>query len=162
KYGQNTGLLLLGLAGFAQFEKKDRPVLAGIFAALTALKPHLLAVFGVLLVLNAFRPRGTLTLIAGIATIAISVVVAMIVDPEIFSQYQHHLQRKDSGATRPLSGWAVPLASGYLRAAIDASRFWIQFVPCAIACILYALYFWRHRRMWNWSAELPAVVWVSV
>jgi hypothetical protein len=49
-FGQNTGLLALGLAGFLYFHKADRPALAGAFAALTALKPHLLAVFGVALI----------------------------------------------------------------------------------------------------------------
>ena len=57
-YGQNTGLLLLGLAGFLHATRKEQPVAAGAWAALTALKPHLLAGFGVLLLVDAVTRRG--------------------------------------------------------------------------------------------------------
>ncbi|HEY1189664.1 MAG TPA: glycosyltransferase family 87 protein, partial [Gemmata sp.] len=57
-YGQNTGLVLLGLAGFLHFSNRGEPRGAGACAALTALKPHLLAVFGVLLIADALTRRG--------------------------------------------------------------------------------------------------------
>lgn len=162
-YGQNTGFLLLGLAGFTYFEKRNRPVLAGICAALTALKPHLLAVFGVLMILNTCRPGGTRLLLAGVGTLAVSLGLALTVNSGILGQYwQATLHSDPHGATQPLSGWAVPLASWYLRQAIDPSQFWIQFVPCVLACGMYAVYFLAHRRSWSWPRELPGVIWTSV
>lgn len=163
KYGQNTGFLLLGLAGFAFFTQRNRPIAAGVFAALTALKPHLLAPFGVLLVLNAFRPRGLVTLIAGVGTIAIGLGIAVLVDPNILDQYLAATQRSDAeGTTKPLSGWALPQAAFYLRIWFTPEKFWVQFIPCAVACACAAVYFWLRRKTWNWEEELPTVVWVSV
>ena len=63
-YGQNTGFLLLGLAGFLHFARRDRPFAAGACAALTALKPHLLAVFGVLLVAVGVAAAGPVAFVA--------------------------------------------------------------------------------------------------
>ena len=162
-YGQNTGLLLFGLAGFAFFTRHDRPALAGACAALTALKPHLLAPFGVLLVLNAVRPRGLVTLLSGVSTVALGLAVALLVDPNIIDQYLTATRDADAkGAAKPLSGWMLPQGAYYLRIAVAPTRFWVQFVPCAAACLAYAVYFLRKRRSWDWAAELPLLVGVSV
>src|SRR5262249_32293394 len=132
KYGQNTGLLLFGLAGFAFFNQRNRPVLAGACAALTALKPHLLALFRVLLIVNLMPPRGLTPLIAGVAMIALGLVVAIVVDPSISTKSRAALENADAhGAAKPLSGWVLPQAAFHIRVAIDPTRFWIQFVPCA-------------------------------
>ena len=53
--GQITTVVLLGLAGFAYFARMDRPYLAGACTALTAVKPHLLALFALWLLLEATR-----------------------------------------------------------------------------------------------------------
>src|SRR5262245_14988290 len=71
-YGQNTGFMLLGLAGFLHFRRAEKPFAAGACAALTALKPHLLAVFGVLLLTDAFSRRGAKSLASGTAVIALA------------------------------------------------------------------------------------------
>ncbi len=71
-YGQNTGLLVLGLAGFLHYTRKGKPLSAGACAALTAFKPHLLAGFGVLLLADAVTRRGRITLAAGLGVIALS------------------------------------------------------------------------------------------
>ena len=167
KYGQNTGLLLFGLAGFAYFDAKNRPVLAGACAALTALKPHLLAVFGVLLVLNVLRPRGVLTLVSGVAVIAMGLVIALAVNADVLDQYLAALRRPKTESSVPLHLWQLPQGAYYLRMALvphdpQGRSFWIQFVPCILACGVYATVFLRRRKSWNWSAELPAIIWVSV
>src|SRR5262249_40135913 len=71
-YGQNTGLLALGLAGYLHFINRGKPLAAGAFAALTALKPHLLAGFGVLLLADAVSRRGRIVLSGGLSVIALS------------------------------------------------------------------------------------------
>jgi hypothetical protein len=167
-YGQNTGLLLLGLAGFVYHRKHDRPAAAGAFAALTALKPHLLAVFGVLLVLDAVTRRGRVALAVGATLIAGSLGVAMLTNPDVIAQYRAALRDPGPGAVR-LAEWKLPVASFWLRMNVDQlgiglspSQFWVQFVPCAVACLGYAVYRVRRGSRWDWPADLPAVVCVSV
>jgi hypothetical protein len=161
-FGQNTGLLLLGLAGFAYFRKVDRPALAGAFAALTALKPHLLAAFGVLLVLDALLARrGRVALASGAAVLAASLGIALLANPDVVSHYREAVLNPAPGAV-PLHGWILPVASYWIRVGIDPSQFWVQFVPCLMACVGFAIYrLWRGAE-WDWSRELPLVVWLSV
>ena len=85
-YRQNTGLLVLGLAGFAYFWKADRPAVAGAFAALTALKPHLLAPFGVLLLVGVMDRRGRIALAAGGGVLAAALAVACLANPAVIGQ----------------------------------------------------------------------------
>ena len=160
-FGQNTGLLLLGLAGFAYFRKTDRPAAAGAFAALTALKPHLLAVFGVLLVLDAaFGRKGRVALAAGAGVLLASLGVAVALNPAILDQYRAAVRDPGPDAI-PLHGWVLPVGSYWLRAKLEVP-FWVQFVPCALACLGYGAYRIRRGSRWDWAAELPVAVWLSV
>ena len=160
-YCQNTGLLVLGLAGFAFFWKADRPAVAGAFAALTALKPHLLAPFGVLLVVGLIDRRGRIALASGSGVLAAALAAVCVVNPSVVSQYLEAV-RNPAPDAEPLSSWALPVASYWLRVAIDRGTFAWQFAPCAAACAgLVAYRLWRGKE-WDWPRELPLVVWVSV
>src|SRR5438067_5302586 len=167
-YGQNTGLLVLGLAGFVYHRKAGRPAAAGAFAALTALKPHLLAAFGVLLVLDAATRRGRVALAVGAGLVAASLGLAVLTNPGVISQYRAAVRDPGPGAV-PLAEWRLPVASYWLRMHADRlgvglrpGQFWVQFVPCALACLEYASYRLRRGDRWDWPAELPGVVGVSV
>lgn len=158
-FGQNTGFLLLGLAGFLFF-RDTRPYLAGCFAAFTAIKPHLLAVFGVLLVLDVFRRDGWKVLLAGGGGLVVGSLVSLAVDARIFDLFAAALRRPETPETVPLRDWHVPLVAWELRHAIDPCRFSLQFVPCVAAGLLMAV----HRvtsRDWEWRRQLPAAVLVS-
>lgn len=160
-YGQNAGLLLLGLAGFLHSTRNGRPVAAGAWAALTALKPHLLAGFGVLLIVDALSRRGRITLVMGMFIVAIAIGIASDVNPLVLGHFVAAVRDPGSGAT-PLSGWALPVPSYWLRMAIAPDRFWVQFVPCLVGCA--ALLVWRLRagKDWDWTRALPVTVAVSV
>jgi hypothetical protein len=160
-FGQNAGFLLLGLAGFAYFRKIDRPAVAGAFAALTALKPHLLAVFGVLFVLDAITRKGRIALATGAGVLAVSLGLAVLANPDVIEQYRTAVRDPGEGAI-PLDAWKLPVASYWIRVKIDPTAFWIQFVPCAVACLGFAAYRLGRGKDWDWAAELPGVVWVSV
>lgn len=160
-FGQNTGLILLGLAGYAYFRKAGRPAAAGAFAALTALKPHLLAVFGVLLILDAANRAGRIVLVVGAGLIVASLGAAVAANPHVLGQFRAALRDPGPGAI-PLPAWVLPVPSYWFRVWLAPGQFWIQFVPCVAACAGYAGYrLWRGRS-WDAVAELPAVVWVSV
>jgi Glycosyltransferase family 87 len=160
-FGQNTGLLLLGLSGFLYFRTHDRPYLAGGFAALTALKPHVLAAFGVVLVLDAVSTAGRKALAAGVAVIAAGAVAAVAMNPDIFDLFLAALRKPSTPEAYSLSDWQVPLASYHLRRSLDAGAFWIQFVPCLGLCAAAVPYYWLRRRTWDWRAELPRLVLAS-
>jgi hypothetical protein len=160
-YGQNTGFMLLGLAGFLHFTRKDKPPAAGAFAALTALKPHLLACFGVLLIAGALSRRGAKSLAAGVAVIAAALAVALAANPHVLAQFVDAVRHPAEGAT-PLSGWTLPLPAYWLRMRLAPPQFWVQFVPCALACAGFLAYRIRKGSAWDWSRMLPLVVAVSV
>ncbi len=159
-YGQNTGLLLLGLAGFLHF-RNTRPTLAGCFAALLAIKPHLLAVVGVLIVLDVFRDRGWRVLLGGVVMLALGSLVAVAFSAHIFQHFIDAAARPATPETVPLKDWHVPLIAFDLRHLIAPDTFAVQFVPCAVACLLMAVHRLLRWKAWDWTEQLPAAVLVS-
>jgi hypothetical protein len=160
-YGQNTGFMLLGLAGFLHFRRQEKPFAAGACAALTALKPHLLAVFGVLLLADAFTRRGAKALASGVTMIALALVAAVAANPAVLEQFIEAARHPAEGAT-PLSDWALPVPAYWLRMWLAPEHFWVQFVPCALACAGFLAYrFWKGAA-WDWSRMLPLVVAASL
>jgi len=157
-FGQNTGFIVLGLAGFLWF-RPTRPMLAGAFAALTAIKPHLLAVFGVLLIWDAWTRDGRRALLGGIALLALGSLFALSVQPHIFEWFVDALRRPAVPETTPLADWHVPLLSYEFRRAVDPNRFWLQFVPLGIAVI--AVIAWQWKRRIDWPMALPCAVVLS-
>lgn len=160
-YGQNGGLLLLGLAGSQYFRGAGKPVPAGACAAITALKPHLLAVFGVLLVLDAATRRGAVMLAAGVATLAAALGFVLALNPDAVGQFVHTTLHPPPGAV-PLTEWVLPVPAYWLRFLLASDRFWVQFVPCLLACLGFAAWRVRAGECWSWPAALPWVVWASV
>jgi hypothetical protein len=156
-YGQNTGLPLLGLAGYLHFLDRGRPLAAGGCAALTALKPHLLLGFGVLLLADAMTRRGRLVLLADGSAILAALGVALLADPHVLGQYLVAMRNPEPGAT-PLTAWELPVPAYWLRKAVGLDFFWVQFLPCEVICV--ALLVWRVAagRRWDWVKALPVVV----
>lgn len=160
-YGQNTGFLVLGLAGYLHFIRKDRPLAAGAFAAFTALKPHLLAGFGVLLIADVVARRGRIGLAAGVGVIALSLGFVLSMDQQVIGQFAAAIRDPGPDAI-PLHAWTLPVPSYWLRMRVAQDQFWVQFVPCVVACL--ALTVWRltEGARWNWGRALPVAVAVSV
>jgi hypothetical protein len=160
-YGQNTGFMLLGLAGFLHFTRTDRPRAAGACAALTVLKPHLLACFGVLLVANAVTRHGRVALATGVAVIVGALGAALATNLAVVSQFIGATRHPAEGAV-PLSDWALPVPAYWLRVGIAPDQFWVQFVPCALACAGFLAYRMWKGKEWDWPRALPLVVAVAV
>jgi hypothetical protein len=160
-YGQNTGFLVLGLAGFLHFTRREKPLAAGACAALTALKPHLLAGFGVLLIADAFTRRGRVALGAGVSVIGVSLGLALLANPHTIDQFAAAVRDPGSHAV-PLDAWTLPVPAYWLRVELAPNLFFVQFLPCAVAC--GALVMWRIRAGESWKCKqaLPGVVAISV
>ena len=161
-YGQNTGFMLLGIASFLHFTRSGKPLPAGACAALTALKPHLLAVFGVLLLADALtRARGEVARewCRGDRSCASSSLSWPI--PTVIAQFVEATRHPAEGAI-PLSDWALPVPAYWLRMWLAPSHFWVQFVPCMLACTGFLAYRIRVDHDWDWSRMLPLVVAMSV
>ena len=164
-YGQNTGLLALGLAGFLYYMRREKPLAAGACAALTAIKPHLLAGFGVLLLADVLRRRGFFALITGVGVIAVSLGLAVAGNPAVIEQFIAAVRDPARRPSRSTTGTCPCRATGFAcrSPARTSARTGSGFSSCrAVACV--ALLIWRvvAGRAWDWSRAMPLVVAVSV
>jgi hypothetical protein len=161
--GQINGFMLLGLVGFVWFLQRDRAWLAGTLAALTAIKPHLLAPFALVLVLEACRnSRTRKAVLTGAAVIAVCAALPLLVNPDIWSQYLQATSTSSANTHHTLSDWEHPTLGYALRQAIPNRPFAAMFIPLAIVLPLVAGYWWKRRVNWNWSRELPRLTLVSL
>lgn len=169
-YGQNTGFVLLGVAGFVYLRAQGRPTAAGAAVALTAIKPHLLALFGLALVFDAATRSGRRALLGGVAVVALGAGLALVPDPDVFRQFAAALSRPRSAESVPLSHWQIPTPGYRLREFVAGDRlahdagalFWLQFLPLAAGVIALVPYWLARRRAWDWTVETPRLVFASV
>ncbi|MBN9323735.1 DUF2029 domain-containing protein [bacterium] len=161
-YGQNTGLILLGIAGFVYLRTRGYPVAAGAVVALTAIKPHLLALFGLALVLDATTRSGRRVLAGGVGTLAVVSALAWAVGPGVFPQFVAGMTRPSSLASPSVTDWPLPLLSYQLRVAVDPTAFGLQFLPVGIGAGVLIGYWWVRRGRWDWPVEAPRLVLASV
>jgi len=161
-YGQNTAFVLLGVAGFLYFRTKGYPLAAGLIVALTAIKPHLLAIFGLAMILEGTTRPGRRVLLGGIVTIILASLLALIPNREIFRDFIEAFRRPNTHTTPSVTEWALPLVSYKLRVWIDDEQFRLQFIPIAVLAVLLVPYWWIRRQAWDWSIETPRLVFASL
>ena len=160
--GQISAFLLLGVVGFVVQMKANRPVAAGCFAALTAIKPHLFLLFALLLALEAFRVRAARKAIAaGAGLLVVAGAIPLLWNADVWSQYIAAVLRPPSLTHVSMAQWDHPTLGFLLRQAVPGHPFWVQFVPLALSIPVVAVYWWHRRNAWDWTAELPRIVLVS-
>ncbi len=156
--GQVTSLSLAGLAGFLALRRAGRPGLAGVAAALTACKPHLLALFGLALALDAVRSRaGRSALVAGGLAVLAATLAAAAPNPAVAEQYAAALTAPSSADHRAPADWRHPTPGSYLRAAVAPNSFAAQLAPLAAGVTALLVVWWR-RPGWDWDRALPWLV----
>jgi len=165
--GQTGPLILLGVIGFLHFEKRQNGWLAGACAILAAIKPHLLYLFWIALLLWAIKRRFWPVLPgAGLAGLA-AMMIPLTMNPTVIRQYIHriafappiHWIDPSSGA---VLFWLTPTFGTLLRLFLGAERSWLQFVPLLVGMIWFVFYWRRHRQRWEWSSQMPALLFVSL
>jgi hypothetical protein len=169
--GQISGFLLLGLLGFLWnvVSREATPSagrgwwLAGLFAALTAIKPHLLLPFALVLLLETLRGGRTWrTVVAGGAALVVFGAIPLLWNPDIWTQYREATAAQSAGTHNTPNEWMHPTLGYWLRTLHPDRPFALMFVPLAVAVPLVAGYWWVRRKQWNWATELPRLVLVSL
>lgn len=157
--GQYAGVLLLGVVGFLAAHRADRPMLAGGFAALTALKPHLFIPFAIGLLIDALRTsHGRRVVLGGTAMLALGALAATLANPSIWSQYFAATTGSGSDLAPGLRDWFNPTIQAWVRQSIPGRPFWVQCVPAALGAIGFAIYWWQRGGPERWPRALPWAV----
>jgi hypothetical protein len=160
--GQITALALLGVAGFTAAIRANRPGWAGVAASLTALKPHLLAVFGLLLILESLRDRTTRrAVVVGTLMVLAATAVATAVNTAVLGHYADAITAPSSADHRGVSDWCPPTLGWKLRSWIAPERFAVQLIPLAVGSILTVAW-WFRRRRFDWITTMPGIVFGSL
>jgi hypothetical protein len=156
KVGQIGPVFLLGLVGFMYFEKKQKWWLAGTFAALTLIKPHLLYLFLFAILLWSWRQKNWRVPVSMALTIFLGLFISWVVNPSLIGQYIYAVTHY------PPSDYASATLGAVLRALFGENRFWLQFVPPAFGCLWFLVYWRRRWSSWNWHDQAVLVVLVSI
>jgi hypothetical protein len=144
--GQTTILVLLGVCLFIRLEQQ-RPFRAGAALLLTLLKPHLLALFWPVLLLDILRRREWRLVAGGVCATAVASAIGTLIDPRIWTQYLVSVRAEH------IENQYFPNIACTLRILISPHSLWPQLLP-AIAGIVIALWIWaRTRGQWEWSRE---------
>jgi hypothetical protein len=162
RMGQLPGVMVFGLVAFLVALRADRPGLAGLAAALTAVKPHLLLPFAALLACDAVVNRATRrAVLAGAAALLGLAAVATAVRPGVWREYTAAVNAPSDEYHKSPADWQPPTLAYHFRAAVGGGLN-TQFIPAAVATAGLVAYWCARRRVWDWEAELPRVVLVSV
>src|SRR5258708_4752722 len=153
--GQMGLVLMLGMILFFCWER-EHPYLAGAALILPFAKPHLLALFWIVLLLWA-AARGKMKIAVGFfSALVAATLIALYFDPGVFAHYREMLQ------VAAIQREFIPALSGVLRLLFFRRFFWMQFVPLAIGLAWCFRYVMKKREDWDWREHGPALLIVSV
>jgi hypothetical protein len=156
RMGQIGPVLLLGVAGFLHFEHKKQYWLAGAFAALLAIKPHLLYLVCISILAWSIGRRRWGILGGGALILLSATLTAMMFNPYVITQYL-----SATVAESPLV-WVTPTFGSLLRLLLGFERKWLAFIPMVAGIFWLGLYGLRHRANWLWADRIPLLLLVSV
>jgi Glycosyltransferase family 87 len=159
RMGQISPLVLLGLVGFVWSLEKRRDLTAGVFFALTAVKPQLVALIWVGWLLWTIREGRWKVMLGTAAALGGATLVAVAANPPVFSQYLHLMSTQP-----PILDFESPNIATLIRVVLTAvfgTGTWPQYVPTAVGAGIVAWFWSRRHRTWDWAAELPWLVSLS-
>lgn len=156
RMGQLSPIILLGLVGFLWALARRRELAAGVFFALTLVKPQLVALVWVPFVLWTIVERRWKVLTGAIAAVAAASLVAMSTNAGVFGQYTHLI-----ASAPPTLTFESPNLATIFRAAMGTASTWPQFVPTCLGAAVVGLMWFRSRVSWDWTSQLPGLVLIS-
>jgi len=153
--GQMGLVLMLGIILFLWSEKKH-PFLAGAALVLPFAKPHLLALFWLMLLIWVLVRKEKRLVLGFLSALVIATAFAIAFDVHAFQHYRNMLHEAAIGQE------FIPALSGVLRLLFFRRMFWVQFVPLAAGFIWALSFFLKKRSTWDWREHGPALLIVSV
>ena len=157
--GQIGPLILIGLIAFLASAKRGLWSLAGASLTIASIKPHLLYLLWLALILWIMRKGQWKLAISFLLAGAIIAGIPLLFDRQIYSQYLALLT--SDAIIRPLD-WATPSLGTALAELLTVPDPWIRWLPSVGGGIWFLWYWSRRIEMWDWLAELPLVLLVSV
>ena len=153
--GQMGLALLLGIVLFL-WAHRTHPFFAGMALILPFAKPHLLALFWVVLMLWGAKEKQWRLMAGVIVAFMMATGLAVIFDPGNFQHYRSMLHEASIGHE------FIPAFSGVIRLVFFRRLFWMQFAPMAIGFFWACWFYWKRRVWWNWHEHGPALLVVSI
>ena len=155
--GQISPMILFGLAGFLWALKRSRFFLAGVFTILIAVKPHALFLFWVFLLLWILRQRCWKVLIGGSSAFALSSILAILVNPNIFNDYVNSVFSGTGPRIWETPNWGAAILMFYP----DIGD-WVRYLPSVIGTVI-AIWLWHSwRHSFDWQQKLPIILLLSI
>ena len=153
--GQMGMVLVLGVALFLLLEA-ERPFLAGAVLLLPLAKPHIFAVFGLVLAVWIIDRKKWSVLGGTAAAVLLALAVALAFDPAIVQHYREMLHQQ------AIQHEFIPSLSGMIRALFFRRHFWVQFVPTGLGLLWAVWYYSKNRQSWSWRRHGLALLVASV
>ncbi len=155
KLGQITPFILLGIAGFLYFQKKDKPFWAGVMVSLIFIKPHLLYLFIIAMLLWSIINRKWQLLVGIAVGILLPFLIASLPNPGLTSQYFNAM------LNYPPEYWQTATLGTPLRLLLGQDLFFLQFIPMLLGLVWFLVFWLRNSKLWDWTSTLPLIVLVS-
>jgi hypothetical protein len=154
RMGQISPVLLLGVVGFLEAERRCWDWLAGAMLVVAAIKPQLLYLFGLAVLTWAIDQRRWRILLGGLTAAAAAVALAWWRNPHVIGQYGYALQN-------PPSGNITPTVGAMLRLVFGPEHTWLQFVPTMLGLAWFPFYWRKWRARWRWDDQAGVLLLAS-
>lgn len=155
RMGQMSTLLLVGVAGFLYGMERRKPFLAGMFLALTTIKPHVVYLLWIAVAYWVLARRDW-RLVGGIGVaISASLIALTAIWPEWLTGYRQAI-------AQPPLYWASPTAGTLLRLFVFRNWAAAQFLPPIVIGFLFTLYLVIRRPDFKWRRVISPLLLVSV
>jgi hypothetical protein len=155
RMGQISSIILLGVAGFLYFAARERSVLAGIFLALTSIKPHVVYLVWMGAAWWVIWQRRWGFVVGVLATLLPTLLVLTFVWPAWPAGYQEAM-------SQPPLYWETATLGGILRELIFTETPQAQFLPPVLGAVCFGVYLLWRRLALDWQNCLGPVLLVSV
>jgi len=157
--GQMSPLILLGIAGFLHFDRKNQLYMAGASTVLISLKPHLFYLFWLGLIFWIWKERRWRVGIGAMVAGLIVAIIPAIFDPSIYREFLDVY--KSSGQSTPFE-LPAPSPGSFLSRYLPYGNLPIQFLPPALATLWFLWHWQNHKANWNWTEQVPMLLLVSL
>ena len=155
--GQIVPLILAGLVGFLYCQRKSKWWTAAFFTIFLTIKPQLTYLFWISLLLWIIHDKKWVFLSALASINLILMCLPLFFQAHIYWDYVAHMTSSSSAYL-----WATPVLGTHLRLIFGGENHWLQFLPAVISIVWMVYYYEKRKLDWDWSRELPIILFVSL